>query len=70
MKRPRPPTLKQLSGNLSLLTLDLWLCGCAAVWRFAKRSRTLRIGSDWEQGYLMLNPGGLVTLLPLALPSS
>jgi hypothetical protein len=27
-------------------------------------------GSDWEQGYVMLNPSGLVTLPPLAPPSS
>jgi hypothetical protein len=26
MRRPRTPSLKQLSGNLSPLTLNLWLC--------------------------------------------
>jgi hypothetical protein len=40
---PRTPSLKQLSCNLSLLTLDLWLYSYVAVWlcsAFAKRSRT------------------------------
>jgi hypothetical protein len=47
-RRPRTSSLKRLSGNVLLLTLDLWLdagwlCSCVAVWlydAFAKRSRT------------------------------
>jgi hypothetical protein len=34
MRRPRTPSLKQINGNLSPLTLKLWLCalcGCKAL---------------------------------------
>ena len=34
--------LKQLSRNLSLLTLELWLCGCVAVQRFCQALRDTR----------------------------
>jgi hypothetical protein len=45
-RRPRTSSFKWLSGNVSLLTLDLWLCGT-----FAKG---LKCGLDWEQDRLDL----------------
>ena len=49
IRRPVPPSLKQLSCKLSLLTLYLWLCGCVARRYFAKGSLTpenrLRLGA-------------------------
>jgi hypothetical protein len=75
----RAPSLKQLSCNLSLLTLDLWLRGCVAVWlyaAFAKRSRTpenqlsrarlktLAFGSC-QQTHLASGPGNVPVLVPV-----
>jgi hypothetical protein len=42
MEKTRTASSKQLSCNLPLLTLHLWLCGCVAVRHVAKRSRTAK----------------------------
>jgi hypothetical protein len=50
MRRTSTPSSKQLSRNLLLLTLDLWLRGCVAVQCFRQELYDPKTSSDWEQG--------------------